>query len=75
MVELGADIVGVGEVESGGVERDDAGRGDAKDPTIPSLHECLTTMYQARYLGSSATAVGAEAIAADDVTAGEVHGG
>lgn len=36
MVELGADIVGVGEVESGGVERDDAGRGDAKDLAIPS---------------------------------------
>jgi hypothetical protein len=41
MVELGANIVGVGEVESGGVKRDDAGRGDAKDPAIPSPSRVL----------------------------------
>lgn len=39
------------------------------------LHECLTTMYRARYSGSSATASGAEADATNDVAASKVHGG
>lgn len=34
MVELGAGVVGVGEVERSGVERDDAGGGDAQDPAV-----------------------------------------
>lgn len=51
VVELGAGIVGVGEVERGGVERDDAGGSDAKDPAVPSPPRVLDDEVPSEVLG------------------------
>lgn len=82
LVELGAGVVGVGEVERGGVERDDAGGGDAQDPAVPSPPRVLDDEVPGEVLGllsdhggSGGGGRGRGGRLCGGVATGEVHGG
>ena len=63
-VEFSAEVAGVGHVEGGRVELDEASSVQWIQWYLPR-HECLTTKYLARYSGSSVTAEEEEATGHD----------
>lgn len=84
VVELGASVVGVGETERGGVERDDPGGGDAQDPAVPSPPRVLDDEVPGEVLrllgapgggGDGGRGRGRGCRLCGGVAAGEVHGG
>lgn len=84
-VEVGGEVVGVGDSEGGGVERDEARGGDAEDPPVPPPPRVLDDVVPGEVLGllgdGGAAGGGGRGLGGrrrgrgGGVAAGEVHAG